>query len=319
MLKCLAFHRFRNAIHISVGFGLRFIKIVLLDVMNSITLLSPAKINLTLEVLGKRPDGYHEIRSIVQPINLFDEVKVGVEDGGGIGIESTGLEIPREEENIAWKAAEVFLKESGLNLNVKVSIKKRIPLGAGLGGGSGNAAAVLVGMNRITKKISENGLIQLASKIGADVALFINCRSALIEGIGEKVTLIRDFPLFYYVLLNPGFETSTKRIYEFCDEMAKEESLIKTNEDTVSLFREGQFPLRNDLEKLAMRFYPEIKSLKERLLGMGVEAVSMTGSGSTVFGVFRDEGEAREIYDYLKDSSTFRVFFAQGISGWHRL
>lgn len=288
--------------------------------MNSITLLSPAKINLTLEVFGKRSDGYHEIRSIVQPVNLFDEVKIDIRDGEGIEIESTGLQIPRGRENLAWKAAEVFLKESGLNFNVRVSIKKRIPLGAGLGGGSGNAAAVLVGMNRITKKFSENELIQLAPKIGADVALFINCRSAVIEGIGEKITLVRDFPLFYYVLLNPGFETSTRRIYEFWDEMSEEEGLIRADmEDTVSLFREGQFPLRNDLEKPAMRLYPEIKALKERLLGMEVEAVSMTGSGSTVFGIFRSEGEAKKIYDYLKDSSTFKVFFAQGISGWHRL
>lgn len=288
--------------------------------MNSITLLSPAKINLTLEVFGKRADGYHEIRSIVQPVNLFDEVKIDIRDGEGIEIESTGLQIPRGRENLAWKAAEVFLKESGLNFNVRVSIKKKIPLGAGLGGGSGNAAAVLVGMNRITKKFSENELIQLAPKIGADVALFINCRSAVIEGIGEKITLVRDFPLFYYVLLNPGFETSTRRIYEFWDEMPEEEGLIRTGmEDTVSLFREGQFPLRNDLEKPAMRLYPEIKALKERLLGMEVEAVSMTGSGSTVFGIFRSEGEAKKIYDYLKDSSTFKVFFAQGISGWHRL
>lgn len=288
--------------------------------MNSITLLSPAKINLTLEVFGKRSDGYHEIRSIVQPVNLFDEVKIDIRDGEGIEIESTGLQIPRGRENLAWKAAEVFLKESGLNFNVRVSIKKKIPLGAGLGGGSGNAAAVLVGMNRITKKFSENELIQLAPKIGADVALFINCRSAVIEGIGEKITLIRDFPLFYYVLLNPGFETSTRRIYEFWDEMSEEEGLIRADmEDTVSLFREGQFPLRNDLEKPAMRLYPEIKALKERLLGMEVEAVSMTGSGSTVFGIFRSEGEAKKIYDYLKDSSTFKVFFAQGISGWHRL
>ncbi|MER3445375.1 MAG: 4-(cytidine 5'-diphospho)-2-C-methyl-D-erythritol kinase [Candidatus Dadabacteria bacterium] len=287
--------------------------------MNSITLLSPAKINLTLEVLGKRPDGYHEIRSIVQPVNLFDEVKIDIENGEGIEIKSTGLEIPIGKENLAWKAADVFLKESGLNLNVEISIKKRIPLGAGLGGGSGNAAAVLVGMNRITKRFGENELIQFAPKIGADVALFINCRSALIEGIGEKVTLIRDFPFFYYVLLNPGFETSTKRIYELWDEIAKEDSIRTSIEDTISLFKDGRFPLRNDLEKPAMHLYREIRSLKDRLVGMGVEAVSMTGSGSTVFGVFGDGGVAKKIYDYMKDSGMFRTFLAQGISGWHRL
>ena len=288
--------------------------------MNSITLLSPAKINLILEVLQKRLDGYHEIRSIVQPVNLFDEVRVEIGDGEGIGIESTGLEIPRGKENLAWRAAEVFIKESGLSLNVKISIKKRIPLGAGLGGGSSNAAAVLVGINRITKRFSEDELTRLSPKIGADVALFIKCRSAIIEGIGGKITLIKDFPLFYYVLLNPGFEASTRGIYKSWDEIVGEKDL-KTNsmENMISLFRKGQFSLRNDLEKAAMHLYPQIKVLKERLLSMEVEATSMTGSGPTVFGIFRGEREAGRVYDYLKDSSTFKAFLVQGISGWHRL
>ena len=288
--------------------------------MHSITLLSPAKINLTLEVIRKRQDGYHDIRSIVQPINLFDEVRIEVEKGDGITLESTGIEIPRGKENLAWRAAEVFLKECGVSLKIRIFIKKRIPVGAGLGGGSGNAAAVLVGINRITNKFSEDDLIRFSSKIGADVPLFIHCRSSIIEGIGDKVTLISSFPLFYYVLLNPGFEVSTKRIYELWDEAFKEEGLIRDGiEHKISLFRRGEFPLINDLEKLAIAIYPEIKNLREKLISMDVEAVSMTGSGPTVFGVFNDEKKAKMIYDYFRDSTKFKVFFAQGISGWHRL
>jgi len=288
--------------------------------MHSITLLSPAKINLTLEVIRKRQDGYHDIRSIVQPINLFDEVRIEVEEGDGITLESTGIEIPRGKENLAWRAAEVFLKECGVSLKIRIFIKKRIPVGAGLGGGSGNAAAVLVGINRITNKFSEDDLIRFSSKIGADVPLFIHCRSSIIEGIGDKVTLISSFPLFYYVLLNPGFEVSTKRIYELWDEAFKEEGLIRDGiEHKISLFRRGEFPLINDLEKLAIAIYPEIKNLREKLISMDVEAVSMTGSGPTVFGVFNDEKGAKRIYEYFRDSSTFKVFFAQGILGWHRL
>lgn len=288
--------------------------------MHSITLLSPAKINLTLEVIRKRQDGYHDIRSIVQPINLFDEVRIEVEKGDGITLESTGIEIPRGKENLAWRAAEVFLKECGISLKIRIFIKKRIPVGAGLGGGSGNAAAVLVGINRITNKFSEDDLIRFSSKIGADVPLFIHCRSSIIEGIGDKVTLISSFPLFYYVLLNPGFEVSTKRIYELWDEAFKEEGLIRDGiEHKISLFRRGEFPLINDLEKLAIAIYPEIKNLREKLISMDVEAVSMTGSGPTVFGLFNDEKKAKMIYDYFRDSTKFKVFFAQGISGWHRL
>ncbi len=288
--------------------------------MHSITLLSPAKINLTLEVVEKRQDGYHDIRSIVQPINLFDEVRIEIEKGDGIILESTGLEIPRDKENLAWRAAQLFLKECGISLKVRIFIKKRIPLSAGLGGGSGNAAAVFVGINRVINKFSEGELISLSSKIGADVPLFIHCRSSIIEGIGDKVTPINSFPLFYYVLLNPGFEVSTKRIYELWDESFKDEGFIRDDlEHQIYLFGKGEFPLINDLEKVAMSLHSEVKTLKDKLMSMNVEAVSMTGSGPTVFGVFNEEKNAKRVYEYFRDSNTFKVFFVQGITGWHRL
>jgi 4-diphosphocytidyl-2-C-methyl-D-erythritol kinase len=287
--------------------------------MKSITLLSPAKINLTLEVLERRTDGYHEIRSIIQPVNLFDEVKVEIEQGKGVEIESAGLKIPQGEENIAWKAADIFIKENGLNIRVRVSINKKIPLSAGLGGGSGNASAVLLGLNRITKRLSEDELLKLSPTIGADVAFFIHCRSAIAQGIGEKITLLNDFPLLYYIVINPGFEVSTKKIYELWDRIDRRILIRNDMESIISLFKKGEFPLKNDLETPALTLYPEIEELKKRLIGMGVKAVSMTGSGPTVFGVFRNEKKAKIVYDYLKDSNTFKTFLVQGISGWHRL
>jgi len=287
--------------------------------MNTITLLSPAKVNLTLEILGNRPDGYHEIRSIMQPVNLFDEIKIEVLDGEGIEIKSEGLELPSGEENLAWRASDIFLKETELSFRIKISIKKTIPLGAGLGGGSSNAGAVLVGLNKITKKLTQNDLLNISTKIGADVALFINCRSAIAEGIGEKITLIKDFPLFHYLIINPGFEVSTREIYEQWEETDKEKVRHENIEDTISMFRNGKFPLSNDLEKGAIGLYPEIKQLKDRLIAMGARAVSMTGGGPTVFAAFRTEKEANTIYHYLKDSSRFKVFRVEGISGWHRL
>lgn len=288
--------------------------------MNSVTLLSPAKVNLTLEVIGRREDGYHKIRSIVQPIDLFDEVRIDVEEGEGIIVESTGLRAPGGKENLAWRAAWAFIDECGLSLRIRIYIKKRIPIAAGLGGGSGNAGAVLVGLNKITKKLKEDDLIKLSSKLGADVPLFIHCRSSIIEGIGDKVTLISNFPLYSYVLLNPGFEVSTKKIYELWDELSGEEGLVRDGiENKISLFRGGKFPLVNDLERAALSLYPEIKTLKENLTGMGSDAVSMTGGGPTVFGVFKDEKNAKRVYEYFRDSSELKVFFAQGISGWHRL
>jgi 4-diphosphocytidyl-2-C-methyl-D-erythritol kinase len=287
--------------------------------MNTISLLSPAKINLTLEVLGKRPDGYHEIRSLMQPVDLFDEVKIDLLDGNGIAIETKGLKIPTGNRNLAWKAADIFLKESGLRAMVKILIKKTIPTGAGLGGGSSNAASVLVGLQRITKKLSRNDLMDISPKIGADVAFFISCRSAIAEGIGEKITTIRDLPHFNYILINPGFEASARDIYKQWDKFQTGVKIPGNVTETITLLMNGEFPLRNDLEKAAIDLYPEIKTLKELLLSLGIKAVSMTGSGPTVFAGFKEEKEVLDIYNYLKTSTKYKVFYVKGISGWHRL
>jgi 4-diphosphocytidyl-2-C-methyl-D-erythritol kinase len=287
--------------------------------MNTITLLSPAKVNLTLEVLGSRPDGYHEIRSIMQPVDLFDEVKIDVLDGNGIAIETKGPKVPGGNRNLAWKAADIFIRESGLKAKVDIFIKKVIPTGAGLGGGSSNAAAVLVGLNKITKNLSQHDLHTLSPKIGADVAFFTGCRSAMAEGIGEKITLIKDLPLFHYILINPGFEVSTRDIYKQWDKLQPGPAKLDDIGETIILFRKGEFPLRNDLEQPAADLYPEIETLKELLFGLGIEAASMTGSGPTVFAVFKEEREGLDIYNYLKTSTRYKVFYVKGMSGWHRL
>jgi 4-diphosphocytidyl-2-C-methyl-D-erythritol kinase len=287
--------------------------------MNTITLLSPAKVNLTLEVLGKRPDGYHEIRSIMQPVDLFDEVKIDVLDGTGIAIETKGPKIPRGNRNLAWKAADIFIKESGLRAKVNIFIKKAIPAGAGLGGGSSNAASVLVGLNKITEKLTQQDLMDISPKIGADVAFFIDCRSAVAEGIGETITTIRDLPLFHYILINPGFKVSTRDTYKQWDKLQTGAKNPDNTVETITLFKKGQFPLRNDLEQAAIDLYPEIKALKELVLNLGIEPTSMTGSGPTVFAVFKEEKGGLDIFNYLTTSTKYKVFCVKGVSGWHRL
>ena len=290
--------------------------------MNSLKLLSPAKINLTLEILGLRTDGYHELRSIIQPVDLFDEITIETEEGRGIEITSTGITIPMDKTNLAWRAAELFLEKSGIELKIEISIKKRIPPGAGLGGGSGNAAAVLIGLNKITKTLSEQKLLELALNLGADVPFFIRSQTALMEGIGEKLKLLRNFPLFHYVILCPNIHSSTEQVYKKWDELNspgtdKNESV----EEQIRLFssRNSNPPLRNDLEEAAISLYPEIKAFKQILTSLGLESVLMTGSGSAVYAVFRSQEEAYEIYDYLNTSPTFKVFLATAIKGWHRI
>lgn len=292
--------------------------------MSALNLLSPAKINLTLEILGIRPDGYHKLRSIMQPIDFFDEVRIETEDGDGIELECSGIDAPRDNSNLAWRAAEAYLTESGLNLRVGIKIKKRIPMGTGLGGGSGNAASVLVGLNKITAALSEKKLLSLASSIGADVPFFIKSQTALVQGIGEKITVLRDFPLFYYLVLCPKLHVSTEEVYKKWDELngpgkdTNSKEGLQDIERRTEAFRENSLPpLINDLEEPAFALYPEINSYKKILTSMGSESVLMSGSGSSVFAVFKRENEAKEAYEYLKTSPTFKTVLARGIKGWH--
>jgi 4-diphosphocytidyl-2-C-methyl-D-erythritol kinase len=290
--------------------------------MNSVKMLSPAKINLTLDILGVRPDGYHELRSIVQPIDLFDEIKIETEEGRGVELTSSGISVPLDKTNLAWRAAELFLEKSGLELKIKISIRKQIPPGAGLGGGSGNAAAVLIGLNRITKTLTEQELLKLALNLGADVPFFIRSQTALMEGVGEEINPLRNFPLFHYVILCPNIHTSTEEVYKKWDELNNRDIVQKESiDESVKQFsvRRLDPPLKNDLESAAISLHPEIKAYKQILTSLGLESVSMTGSGSAVYAVFRTLEEAYEIYDYLNTSPTFKVFLASGIKGWHRL
>lgn len=292
--------------------------------MGSITLLSPAKVNLTLEVLGRRPDGYHEIRSLMQPVDLFDEVTVTTTDGEGIELSSSGIEIPEGEDNLAWKAADVYLRECGLDTGVSISIKKKIPPGSGLGGGSSNAAAVLIGLNRLTDALPEEKLFGLSPLLGADVAFFLRSVASVAEGIGERITVIKDFPLFFYVILCPNLHVSTVDVYTKWDELNAgnpPKKVLSEVDELIERFKgaSGDFPLRNDLEEAAFELYPQIKSFKQILSSLDVKNVLMSGSGSAAYAVFRDELPAHEIYEYLKTSPTFQVYFAKGIRGWHRI
>ncbi|GJM16908.1 MAG: 4-diphosphocytidyl-2-C-methyl-D-erythritol kinase [Thermodesulfobacteriota bacterium] len=294
--------------------------------MRSTTLLSPAKVNLTLEILGIRPDRYHEIRSIIQPIDLFDEVSIGVEEGEGIDLESSGITIPLGKDNLAWRAAELFLEKSELKLRINIFIKKQIPLGTGLGGGSSNAAAVLIGLNKITGALLEDDLFKIAPTIGADVPFFIRSQTATIEGVGEIINGLRDFPTFHYVILCPNIHTSTEEVYKKWDELHNSEpnqlhSSQNNLKDIIPKFMDNKLatPLKNDLEEAAFALHPEIRAFKEILTSLDLKSVLMTGSGSAVFALFRTKEHASEIFEYLKTSPTFKVFLASGIKGWHRL
>ena len=292
--------------------------------MDTLTLLSPAKVNLTFEILGKRDDGYHEIKSIMQPVNLFDHVTVTVSEGSGIDIISKGVKVPEDETNLAHKAAKAYLERSGLQKLVEITLDKSIPTGSGLGGGSSNAAAVLTALNRKLNALGEKDLFEIAPALGADVAFFIRCVSAYVGGIGEKVSTIPDFPLFNYVVIYPKFEIPTKEVFDKWDRM--NEGKVKENSEfeleginEIFLNPDELPPVFSDLEEPAFEMYPVLRKYKQLMLSLEAKPVIISGSGSSIFAVFRKDDDARELYKYLVTNSDFNTYLLKGINGWHRL
>lgn len=286
--------------------------------MSFVKLLSPAKVNLFLRVLRKRPDGYHELQSILQPVSLFDEMSLSVEPGEGSSLSCSGREMPSGKDNLAVAASHLYLEQAGIRKKVSIAIKKNIPLGAGLGGGSSNAAAVFVGLNRVLRKFTDRDLLRMAASLGADVPFFVRSTSSFVEGVGERVRVLSDFPLFHYVILFPRKSLSTREVYERWD--PPERWPGKADPGSIAeRFRRGDFPLENSLEAAVLRVFPEILSLREIFRSLGARFTLVSGSGSAVFSVFRQRRAAEEIHEYLATSSEFDVFLASGISGWHFL
>ena len=287
--------------------------------MDSITLLCPAKINLTLEILGKRSDGYHLLRSIMQPIDLFDEISLQTEKGQGIELELEGTKSPQNTENLIYKSAELYLKKTSTAAKLKFKLSKRIPLQAGLGGGSSNAAAALIGLNKIYKALSTDELINLAAQIGAEGPFFSNCRTSVVEGIGEEIIVLNSFPLLNFLIVKPSFGLLTKDVYNRWDDMRIKDNTSLDINETIEKYQNGEFLVKNDLEKPAIFLNNNISELKNLLKQFGCESVSMTGSGTAIFALFSSQFEAKDVYEYLKDSAEYKVFLSKGISGWHRL
>ena len=284
--------------------------------MSSVKLLSPAKVNLFLRILRKRPDGYHELQSVLQPVSLFDEISLSVESGEGVSLFSSGREMPSGKDNLAVAACRLYLETAAIRKGVSVAIEKNIPLGAGLGGGSSNAAAILVGLNKVLRKFTDGELLRMSASLGADVPFFIRCTASFVEGVGERVAVLSDFPLFHYVILSPRRSLSTREVYARWENPDR----LPERVDPAFLaeqFRSGSFPIENGLEEAVFGISPDILSLREIFRSLGARSVLVSGSGSSVFSVFRELGEAKEIYEYLKASRDFDVFLARGISGWH--
>jgi 4-diphosphocytidyl-2-C-methyl-D-erythritol kinase len=259
--------------------------------MSRITLRSPAKINLCLSVLGKRPDGYHEVEMLMQMVGLYDEVTVSLA-GAGISVRCDAGGVPAGEGNIAWKAAAEMLKAAGSRAGLSVEIRKRIPVAGGLAGGSGNAAAVLAAANRLLNTgFRQDRLAEIGAKLGMDVPFFFHGPTALAKGRGEILTNLPPVPRFWVLLVNPGFETSTAWVYKNVSlGLTKKVDCNKIARFTVRSIAEA---LHNDLEAVTAAAHPVIGKIEQALLAQQALGVRMSGSGPTIFGVFEHETACR--------------------------
>jgi len=280
--------------------------------MKQLKIDSPAKVNLTLDIIKKRDDGYHELEMIMQELELKDEITLKEIEENKILIKSNSNEIPLNEKNLCWKAAELVKQKKSVKKGIEIFIEKNIPVAGGLGGGSSNAAAVIKGLNQIWDlQMQQKEMQEIAEQIGMDVAFFLYGGTCFASGRGEKITSIKDFPKSRIIVCNAGIRVSTKTAYSKVNyeksgkilasrKMKKEIEQGKTAEELVKL-------LHNDFEFSVLKQFPEIKEVKKIMKKNSLNAL-MSGSGSTVFCFPETKEQATELMNKLKYKIVLETF-----------
>lgn len=285
----------------------------------AVRLRAPAKLNLGLALVGTRADGYHLLESLFVPIGLCDELELAVEPGGeGVALDCgppLDAELPEDlhrvpsgPDNLVHRAARLYCERAGYRARISIRLRKAIPAGAGLGGGSSDAAAVLRGLAGLSGlDLAPGDLARWALELGADVPYFLDPRPAWVTGIGERIEPVEGVPALAVVLVNPGKTLATAEVYRMADQlggaltrntpgstMRAFSGLARESRDVASALRDL---LINDLEPAARKLCPPVARIADRLDRLGASAVSMTGSGATMFGVFASEQAARTAAD----------------------
>lgn len=272
--------------------------------MNTIMLKAYAKINLGLDVLGKREDGYHEVRMIMQTIRLYDKLNMKKLNKDEIIIKTNLSYLPTNENNLVYRAIQMLKEEFNIKQGIYVELQKHIPVAAGLAGGSSDAAAALTGMNRLFQlKLTTTDLMQRAVKLGADIPYCILGGTALSEGIGEVLTPLAPMPKAYILIAKPPINVSTKYVYEnlILDERTNHPDIDGIMEAITSKDLYGVTNrLSNVLESVTIDKYPVIQEIKDTMIKFGAMNALMSGSGPTVFGVFEDLNLAKKAFYQLK-------------------
>ncbi len=277
------------------------------------TCKAPAKINLAIDVIAKRPDGYHEISTIMQSISLYDIITLEANGSGEVSVNTDSQFVPSGSTNIVYKTVELIRSKYNIEDGIEVHIEKNIPVAAGLAGGSTDAAAAIKLLNKaLNLRMSKAEIYDFAKSIGSDVSFCIEGGTALGEGLGERLTLLPEIPDCYILLVKPDISVSTKKVYEGIElnkisERPDIKGMVKAikNKDIIGLSKK----LCNVLETVTIKQYPMVKELKHKLMEYGALGSLMSGSGPSVFGIFDDTEKVYSAYDSMKSYSheTFLV------------
>lgn len=277
---------------------------------------APAKLNLRLKITGRRPDGYHELVSIMVPIDFVDLLEVRVIRERGIELSCEGFRVPTDEKNLVYQAALAFFSRTGIQGGVSIKLSKNIPVAAGLGGGSSDAAATLLSLNKIwSQPLGLSALHELAVQLGADVPFFLHSEPSLATGIGDVLEPLKEWPKFWYVIITPPVQVSTSWVYGNLKlELTRGEydyivKFLRNDPIAVSAI------LENDLEEVTSAKFPVIDTIKKCLMNVGAEGALMTGSGPSVFGIFSSLNQALSAKQSLISQNLGDIFVA---SDWER-
>lgn len=286
-----------------------------------VTVSAPAKINLVLRILDRRSDGYHNLWSLMQTVKLEDELSISINQNHSIiNLCCDDPSLKTDRSNLVSRAAEAVLERSGQAVGLDIALTKRIPMGAGLGGGSSDAAATIMGLDRILGlRWSKELMAQVGQMLGSDVPFFSFAPSATVAGRGERVTPVRIMDSRWVVLINPGFPIETKWAYQqlsesrtgvvpvSCSHMALETSAELNWKQVLEI-------AENDFEVPVFKAYPLLRDIKQQLMSQGAEVALLSGSGATVFGIFSTEAGARSAQAFFLNDRTFKVFVAETCS-----
>ena len=283
---------------------------------NVISLKAPAKVNLFLEILGKRDDGFHEIETIMQEIDLADSLQFE-ETQEGVTLECNDKNIPANQDNLVCKAANLILEECGIRKGVIINLEKNIPVGAGLGGGSSDAATTLKALNSLWKVgLNNEELMEFAAKLGSDIPFFINGKTALCRGRGELITPVEVRNRMDYIILFPRVHISTETIYKNLKiDLTKKRKDVSFFLDALKYSEAASISklLFNRLEEIIFATYPDLLQVKSTLESFDFCGLSISGSGSAFFGLCNDRHQAEVIKSKIELSGMGNVFVATNV------